>query len=383
MLSVVAGQVAAHPTPQGLQLVRRLAEQVAAQARSEDLPEVERTLAAAETAAPAVAKSIVMGLAKRGGRSSAVGKQPPLWSGAMATILDRLLTTALKTADDNSRSLTERTDAVRTLALGKYTDVGPLLATLIEEKQSQGIQLAAIETLGEFSDPKVAELLIHAWPELTPKLREAAANALLSHPDWTLTLFDAVDKKQIAASELDRERLAMLDRHPNKTVKARSRELLKQLQIGKRDDVVESYRAAMKDLAGDAERGREVFKQNCSACHKLEGVGHEVGPPLAAFKNRGADAVVLNVLDPNREVLPQYQQWMFVDDDGVQHVGLIKAEGEGSITLLRGENALETILRSGVESQLNTGRSLMPEGLEKQVDPQKMADLVAYIMSQK
>jgi putative heme-binding domain-containing protein len=92
---------------------------------------------------------------------------------------------------------------------------------------------------------------------------------------------------------------------------------------------------------------------------------------------------VLNVLDPNREVLPQYQQWMFVDDDGVQHVGLIKAEGEASITLLRGENTTETILRSGVESQLNTGRSLMPEGLEKQVDPQKMADLVAYIMSQK
>jgi putative heme-binding domain-containing protein len=139
----------------------------------------------------------------------------------------------------------------------------------------------------------------------------------------------------------------------------------------------------MKDLTGDVDRGREVFKQNCSACHKLEGIGHEVGPPLAAFKNRGGEAIVLNVLDPNREVLPQYQQWMFVDNSGKQHVGLIKAEGEGSITLQRGENETETILRADIDTQSNTNRSLMPEGLEKQVDPQKMADLVAYILSQK
>jgi putative heme-binding domain-containing protein len=159
--------------------------------------------------------------------------------------------------------------------------------------------------------------------------------------------------------------------------------LLKQLKIGKREDVVESYRKAMKDLTGNVARGKEVFKQNCSQCHKLDGIGHEVGPPLAAFKNRGADAIVLNVIDPNREVLPQYQQWSFYDFNGIQHVGLIKAEGEGSITLLRGENATTTILRADVESQSNTGRSLMPEGLENQVDPQKMADLVAYILSQK
>jgi putative heme-binding domain-containing protein len=254
---------------------------------------------------------------------------------------------------------------------------------LIAEKQSQGIQLAAIETFGEFSDPKVAEILIETWPELTPKLRSAAADVLFSRRAWLLALFDAVNQKHIPAIELDREKLALLERHPDNKIRRRGEDVLKQLKIGRRDDVVQSYREAMKNLTGDPDRGREVFRQNCAACHRLEDVGYEIGPPLAAFKNRGGDAIVLNVLDPNREVLPQYQQWMFADADGRQHNGIIKAEGEGSITILRGENATETILRADVESQVNTGRSLMPEGLEKQVDPQKMADLIAYIMSLK
>jgi putative heme-binding domain-containing protein len=301
----------------------------------------------------------------------------------MGKILERLLATAVKTAGDTSASLNDRTDAIQTLSLAKFDDVRELFQRLVDEKESQGIQLAAINTLGECSSPAVADILLRAWPNLTQAPRTAAAGVLLSRPNWTLSLFDAVEQKKIAAIELDRERLAMLEKHPDKNVKRRCRDILKQLKIGKRDEVVETYRKAMKDLTGDVARGKEVFQQNCSKCHKLEGIGHEVGPPLAAFKNRGGDAIVLNVLDPNREVLPQYQQWVFYEFGGRQHIGLIKAEGEGSITLLRDENATTTILRADVDTQTNTGRSLMPEGLENQVDPQKMADLVAYILSQK
>jgi putative membrane-bound dehydrogenase-like protein len=383
MLTIVAGEVATNPTPAGLKLVQRLAGQIAVQPQNADVAEVERALIAAESVAPAVAKAIVLGVARQSGRSDAAdNREPRLWSPAMAKVLQRLLDAAVKTAGDPTLSLNDRVDAVRMLSLGKFGDVRQLLTTLIAEKQSLGIQLAAVETLGEFSNPEVAEMLIQSWPELTPKLRTAAANVLLSRRRWMLALFDAIAAKQILASEIDRERLALLDKHPDKTIRDRGQEVLKQLQIGRRDDVVQTYREAMKNLTGDAGRGREVFRQNCAACHKLESFGHEVGPPLAAFKNRGGEAIVLNVIDPNREVLPQYQQWMFVAD-GVQHVGMIKAQGENSITLLRGENATDTILTADVESQANTGRSLMPEGLEKQIDPQKMADLVAYIMSQK
>jgi hypothetical protein len=51
------------------------------------------------------------------------------------------------------------------------------------------------------------------------------------------------------------------------------------------------------------------------------------------------------------------------------------------VTLKRQENATDTILRANIEELRSTGQSIMPEGLEKQLDPQAMADLIAYLLS--
>ena len=53
-------------------------------------------------------------------------------------------------------------------------------------------------------------------------------------------------------------------------------------------------------------KGKAVFKAHCSACHKLEGVGEDVGADLKAIRDRGLEGVLLNILDPNREVKPQF-----------------------------------------------------------------------------
>jgi putative heme-binding domain-containing protein len=56
--------------------------------------------------------------------------------------------------------------------------------------------------------------------------------------------------------------------------------------------------------ASDAQRGKATFRRICSACHRLEDVGHNTGPDLATIKNRGPEAILLALLDPNREVTP-------------------------------------------------------------------------------
>ncbi len=50
-----------------------------------------------------------------------------------------------------------------------------------------------------------------------------------------------------------------------------------------------------------------------------------------------------------------------------------------SITLLRAEGQTETILRGDIEAIGGTGRSLMPEGLEKRISKVEMADLLALL----
>src|SRR5690606_21763901 len=121
--------------------------------------------------------------------------------------------------------------------------------------------------------------------------------------------------------------------------------------------------------------------KTCATCHRLENHGFEIGPNLATIKNRGKEAILLNVIDPNREVNPQFLGYVVVTSDGLTHTGMIQSETATSITLVRAENQTETILRSDIEQLRSTGMSLMPEGLEKDIDLQSMADILDYLLN--
>ena len=124
-----------------------------------------------------------------------------------------------------------------------------------------------------------------------------------------------------------------------------------------------------------------MFRQHCSVCHQIGTVGHQVGPNLATLKNRGPESILTNVLDPNREVNPAWRDYLAVTTEGTTHNGVLISETAVSLTLRRAEAKETSLLRSDLEVLRDTGRSLMPEGLEKNIDAQAMSDLVAWIMA--
>jgi putative heme-binding domain-containing protein len=144
---------------------------------------------------------------------------------------------------------------------------------------------------------------------------------------------------------------------------------------------VSDYQSALT-LTGDPGRGEQAFRKHCSQCHRMRGIGHEVGPNLETLRNRGAASIVTNVLDPNREVNPAWRDYLVVTDEGVIHNGVIIAESGNAITLRRAEAKETTLLRTEIDTIKDTGRSLMPEGLEKDITPQTLADIVTWIMTQ-
>ncbi len=148
-----------------------------------------------------------------------------------------------------------------------------------------------------------------------------------------------------------------------------------------REAIVAQYRESLS-MPADVERGREVFKKSCSACHLVQGVGHELGPSLMAIKSRGAETLLASVLDPNSEVNPQYINYLVVTHDGRVISGMIADEGATSITLKKDQGVMETVLRVDIDEIKNTGLSLMPEGLEETLNKQAIADLVAYLMAE-
>ncbi len=91
--------------------------------------------------------------------------------------------------------------------------------------------------------------------------------------------------------------------------------------------------------------------------------------------------MLLNILDPNREVKPQFLAYQVETTSGKSFSGMLTAETPNAITIRLLDGRSETVRRSGIESLRSTGLSFMPEGLEKQIDLQAMADLLAYLNS--
>ena len=121
----------------------------------------------------------------------------------------------------------------------------------------------------------------------------------------------------------------------------------------------------------------------CSSCHELEGFGKRLGADLHAVGDRGAEAVLLNILDPNREVKPNYLVYIVSTADGQILTGLVSGETPTSLAITQADGTSKTVLRSEIEEMRNTGRSFMPQGLEKEISVPEMADLLAYLLARK
>jgi putative membrane-bound dehydrogenase-like protein len=301
--------------------------------------------------------------------------------GKAGAILAGLLSEARKTAVDDKKSAAARAAAIHALNGAVYKDVQGLLAEMLASHQPPDVQAAAIKTLGSFGEAGVPAVLLRAWPGMSPKLRATAAETIFARPEWIGVFLDAVEKGTVGRSDVDPARLDLLRKYPVAEVRTRAAKLFA-AGLARRQDVVAAYQKALQ-LKGDRERGKAVFKANCSSCHRLEGVGQQVGAELSAIRDRGLDAVLLNILDPNREVLPQYLSYMLVTKSGRVLTGMITAETANSLTIRKPDGSEETVLRLQIEELRSTGLSYMPEGLEQQINVPAMADLLAYLNSVK
>jgi len=122
-----------------------------------------------------------------------------------------------------------------------------------------------------------------------------------------------------------------------------------------------------------------VFKKNCAACHKIGDVGVEVGPSIADLRTKTPEQVLTDVLMPNKAIDNNFVSYTVVTDDGLQYVGIVSADTPGSVTLKMPDGKLISVLKSNIDTMENNGISLMPEGVERTIPHQDMADVIAFV----
>jgi putative heme-binding domain-containing protein len=228
---------------------------------------------------------------------------------------------------------------------------------------------------------EVADLLLAAWNSYSPAVRREVVEALFARVDRLPRLLDAIEQKKVSSNQLEPLRLDQLRKHSVGAIRDRARRLLSERAAPERQKIVAAHRAALETKA-DALRGKAVFKKNCTVCHRLDNEGFEVGPDLlSALRNKTGEQLLIDILDPSREVDPRYLNYQITTTKGQVFSGLIAADTASSVTLRRGEKAEDTILRDQIEEVQATGKSLMPEGLEMQLSKQDLADLIAYLQA--
>lgn len=279
----------------------------------------------------------------------------------------------------NKKSPSEsRVAAINFLALDNPKKHTELLKRLISPTEPTSVQLAALNALASIPDVTVSEFAVAQWPSLTPEVRNAAINTFMGNDARVTLLLDAIEKKIIDPSSIGWPRSVGLMAQGNATLKRRSRELLTKKDDG-RQEIIKKYNPALS-MAGSADKGKLVFTNNCSACHQIGGKsGTPYGPDLGTIRNRRPASIMGDILNPNQSIADGYDIWSVEMKSGETIQGLIATETPSALTI-RNYGGQETLIaRQNIKSLKALGISVMPAGLESQITPENMADLLAFL----
>ena len=243
------------------------------------------------------------------------------------------------------------------------------------------MQSSAVAALAGYADQDIASILIEHWKESTPGVRLEIVRTLLSREPWTLAYLRLVRTDPSAAAPLNPLERSRLLEHKNVSIREQARIVLGRQAASSRRTVIAKYKSCLS-LKPDIAAGRKIYERECSICHQIGKTGHAIGPSLAGSSNaREPEALLTHVLDPNFYLPPQYVQYVAVDRNGRTYTGILADQTSTSISLKREKDAVDTLLRSNIEELSSTGKSLMPEGFEKKLTRQDMANLIGYLQT--
>ncbi len=296
---------------------------------------------------------------------------------------------------------------------------GTLLTLSLDTQQPAEVRLAALASLppGEVLSPDAFAFVIqHLAKTATPAERGAASDAILrasSHPDRLMTLAAALKTTgpldlakllpAFAKSTDDKVGLAlvtalsdpnlravvrveqvkpMLDKYPQ-PVQVAAETLYAQLAEVRKDERAKLERLVKEMPTGDIRRGQVVFngaKAQCVACHKIGYVGGLVGPDLTRIGSIRTDRDLLeSIVFPSASFVRSYEPVRVTTLDGRILNGILKKDAADEIVLVVAADKEEHVARADVETITPGTVSVMPAGLDQQLTPQDLADLVAFL----
>jgi putative membrane-bound dehydrogenase-like protein len=278
---------------------------------------------------------------------------------------------------DPKAPLDQRLAVLPLLASRKWAAVEPVMKNLLTSNQPTELTTAAVALLKKFSATSTSPLIYDLLPKAGPALKRDLVTILTANATTALELFKRMDKGEFPPAWVDVEKRWAYQRG-----KGEMAELAKKL-FGEantdRAKVVTSYLDAAKK-PGDAKKGQQLFATICITCHKHGQLGADVGPPLSDVKVKPPEALLSDILDPNRMFEARWSAYTIETKDGRTLAGLIQSETADALVLAMPGGAKETLSRSAIKDMKSLDRTLMPDGLESAISKEQMSDLIAFLL---
>ncbi len=290
---------------------------------------------------------------------------------------------ALKNVLDRSLSDSIRFQQMALIELLPYREKSDVLFQCIQNTEPLNIQESAIRQLATYPGPSIGVKLVEQWKSLGPLTRRLAGDLLLYievHHDALLTgLETGVINIGEMNFDLERRR-TLLWWTDNEETKRRAEALFSDSGVLNRKEAIDGMTSALT-LAGSSAKGEKVFQSICSHCHVYGSQGKDVGPVLTEISRKSKESLMHDILDPNAAVDTKYINHRLETNAGEIHMGMVDVETDQFITLKKMGGDKVTVYKTDIKNFSSLGTSLMMEGLEGNMTPQDLADLLAYLQN--
>jgi putative heme-binding domain-containing protein len=259
------------------------------------------------------------------------------------------------------------------------------VARVLAERPSAGdreFHSHILAGLGRFDDPEVAKVILVAYGGLVSDLKPRAIELLTQRPAWTKALLDAIAARHIPPSAINVNQLRKLQQGKDPEIAEKVKTLwgtVRDRRNPERERVVNQIRRLVHATPGDPVAGQAIFRKICAQCHKIYGEGQDVGPEITSNGRNDFEQLLSNVFDPSLVIGPGFQATTLATTEGRVLTGLLVEDGKERVVLKLQGGQLETIPRRQIDEMKTSAVSLMPEEIERQLAPQELADLCAFL----
>jgi putative membrane-bound dehydrogenase-like protein len=254
--------------------------------------------------------------------------------------------------------------------------------TFLRTSESAETRRKILQSLGRSNSDAAWRVALNVMDSLPEDLRPTAVELLTDRKASAIALMQLVREGKLPPSAINSNQAAKMTR-------IRSSEL-QELVAGywgsvrterdpARQELISRMRNELRITHGDPVAGRAVFRKVCAQCHKMYGEGAEVGPDITRNGRASFEQLISNVFDPSLVIGSAYQAQTVVTTSGRVVTGLLVENSPQRVVLKVQGDKQEVIPRDEVEEQKTSPLSLMPEGLEKQLQPQELYDLFAWL----